>query len=133
MNSKKSFWLSLVTLGVLSIFVWVTPRYLIETPESARTIYACAILLAVILLAPIVYRNYKKRRSSPKLTRDDYLKRAFLTGGIAVAYSILAFFHPEYRHGSSMNWMIPIGWTVTTVIHLWNASKAEKTRYIPNE
>jgi hypothetical protein len=133
MTSQKAFWQALVTVGVPSILILGTSLYMTGFREDEWTIYAFLILLPVILLTPLVYSNYKKGRSSQKPTRDDYLKRAFLTGGIAVAYSILAFFQPEHRHGLFMNWMMPIGWIAATVIHLWNASKAEKTRYLPNE
>ena len=132
MTSQKAFWQALVTVGVPSILIWSTSLYVIGFHEDEWPFYAGFFLLPVILLTPLVYRNYKRGRPSQKLTRDDYLKRAFLSGGLAVVYSILAFFEPK-RHGLFMNWIMPIAWTAATVIHLWSASKAEKTRYIPNE
>src|SRR6476646_11500252 len=84
MTSQNAFWQSLVTVGVPSILILGTSLYVIGFRGDEWTIYAAFFLLPVILLTPLVYRNYKKRSSSQKPTRDDYLDSAFLTGGSAV-------------------------------------------------
>jgi drug/metabolite transporter (DMT)-like permease len=133
MSSQKAFWLSLATVGVPSILIWGTLLYAIGMRGNDWILYASFILLTVICLTPLVYRNRKNRASSQKPTRDDYLKSALITGSLAIAFSVIAFFHLEYRKESLMNWIMPAGMAIATIIHIRKASKAEKTRYIPNE
>ncbi|HEY2394143.1 MAG TPA: hypothetical protein VGK22_23425 [Candidatus Angelobacter sp.] len=133
MTKQKTFWHALATLVIPPILIWGTLLYVIGMRANDWIFYAGFILGTIVFLTPLVYCNYKNRTSSQKPTRDDYLQRALVTSCFAVAYSILAFLHPGYPGKAYRNWIMPIAWFVIAAIHLWRASKAEKTRYIPNE
>ena len=133
MSSQKAFWLSLATVAVPSILIWGTLLYVIGMRVNEWALYAGFILLTIIFLAPLVYRNYKNRASSKKPTRDVYLKSAVFTGSMGIAFSVMAILHHEYRDGSWINWIMPVCWAIGTIIHLRNAFKSGKTRYIPND
>jgi hypothetical protein len=132
MTKQKAFWLTLATVGIPSVLIWGTLLYVTGWRMDEWSLYALVIVATVILFSPFVYRSYLNR-SIQKPTRDDYLKRAIISGCLTVAYLVLDLMHPQYGRGSLANWMMPALWFLGTVYNLIRASKAEKTSYVPHE
>jgi hypothetical protein len=133
MTSLKAFWLTLATVGIPSVLIWGILLHFIGFGLNEWPAYALLILISALLLSPFVYRSYRDRATAKKLTRDDYLRRAIVSGASTVVFLVLGFMHAQYRQGSAKNWMMPALWFLATFYNLHRASKAEKTRYLAHE
>jgi hypothetical protein len=133
MTSQRAFWLTLATVGIPSVLIWGSLLHLIGFGRNEWPVYAFLILISTLLLSPFVYRSYMDRAAAKRLTRDDYLRRAIVSGALTVVYLVLGLMHAQYHQRSAKNWMMPALWFVATLYNLRRASQSEKTRYLAHE
>ena|ERR1700742_1307911 len=133
MTKQKAFWQAAVNVGVPSIFIWGFLFFKAGFRTDELLFYILFVFVPACFLIPLLYRRYLKSSEQKQRTKDDYLKSAILTGCLALVYLVDACMDPQPGWHGVLHWMNTVAWSAITAAHLWNASKAEKTRYIPNE
>lgn len=133
MTKQKAFWQPAAIVGVPSILIWGFLFFKAGLRTDELPIYILFVFVPACCLVLLLYRRYLKSSVQKQRTKDDYLKSAILTSCFALVYLIVAYTDPKPGWHGVLHWINPVSWAIATVDNLRRASKAEKTRYIPNE
>jgi hypothetical protein len=124
---------TLFFIGMLLFILWAIQSHSAQMGLAIRPMYYILIILALIAVAPFVYRLSVKHLSKKKYTRDDYIKEATWCGCFALVFTVLAIFNLDDHKTVAGKWLSPACWTIATAIPLFMASKAKKTEYTRHE
>lgn len=133
MYKTEAFLRTVFTLGTILFLLWMIQSHSAQYGLVIRPLYQVLVVLFAVALSPLVYKLFLKHLLQKQYTRDDYLTDAIVSGCLALAFIVLAAFNLDGHRTFAGRWLAPVVWTIATALSLFMASKARKTRYIPNE
>jgi hypothetical protein len=133
MYKTEAFLRTLFFIGMLLFILWMIQSHSAPYGLAVRPMYYILIILALIAVAPFVYRLSVKHLSKKKYTRDDYIKEAIWSGCLALCFTLFAVLNIDGYKTVTGRWLVPLVWLIAAAIALFMASKAKKTEYTRHE
>lgn len=133
MYKTEAYLRTVFFLGTILFILWIIQSHSAQYGLVIRPLYQVLVVVFTVALSPFAYKLSLKHLLKKQSTRDDYLTDAIVSGCLALGFIVFATLNVDGHRTFAGRWLATAVWTIATVISLFMAFKAKKTRYIPNE